>query len=478
MTKKNRRILFFLLIIIFLVIAPIIILYSFGYRFDFQKKKFTQTGGFYFKVFPKSVQVSVTPLNSNSAPQENKKIIKKTDFLFDAVYLKNLLPQKYLIEIQKDGYYSWEKILVVKEKEVTDAKNITLLPKNLQVNLLEKDIEEIFPLPNEKKFILKIKEPSLNQEEDNWSLKIFDLEKNIKSPLFKKTDISSSKISLADLKFSPDSKKILLTIDFQKERKYYLLDLTKNPYLVTEVNFSEKEIEDVYFHPEDNEKFFIFKNKSLFEKSLKSQEKPLLLAENVIAFEFSDKNIYYLEKSGFLFKDNFSFSYKEKINKDPFPINENLQYKIIIVFDKIFIQDDENLYWLNPETKNFEKFLERIKNYKLSPDFKKISFWSNKEIWIFFLEDDFLSQPQRKKDEKLFITRFSKPINEIYWFNPHYLIFTIEDKIKVSEIDQRDKLNIVDLLEYKEPKIFWIKPLNKLYILSEKNLYSTTIPTP
>jgi len=477
MTKKKRIFLFFIFIIIFLIISPIIVLYSSGYRFDFQTKKITQTGGFYFKVFPKNVQISVTPLNPNFSLKENKRIVKKTDFFFGAVFLKNLLPKKYLVEIQKNGYHSWQKILEVKEKEVTDAKNVTLLPEKPEVSLFEKEIEDMFLSPDEKKIILKTENYSSNQEENNWSLKILDLEKNLKSPLLTREEFLDSKNFLSDLNFSPDSKKLLVKINFPKEEKYFLLDLTKTPSSKKEINFLEKEIDNLFFHPENNEKFFLLKEKTIFEKDLNNKEKPKKLAENVLALEISNKDVYFLEKTGFLFKTDLSFSNKEKLNKDPLVLKEDFQYKIFIIFDKVFLQDNENLYLLNQETKNFEKFLEGIKNYKIAPDFKKVSFWSNKEIWVFFLKEDLLSQPQRRPGEKLFIARFSKPIKDLFWLNNHYLIFTVEDKIKVSEIDERDKINMVDLFNYKEPKIFWIKSLKKLYILSEKNFFISTIPT-
>jgi hypothetical protein len=44
------------------------------------------------------------------------------------------------------------------------------------------------------------------------------------------------------------------------------------------------------------------------------------------------------------------------------------------------------------------------------------------------------------------------------------------------EIDERDKINIYDLAEFKEPKIFFND--KKLYLLSEENLYASEPLTP
>ena len=82
-------------------------------------------------------------------------------------------------------------------------------------------------------------------------------------------------------------------------------------------------------------------------------------------------------------------------------------------------------------------------------------------------------QEEKKVGEEIFLTRFSEKIGEVFWLTSHYLIFNTGSKIKIAEIDDRDKINIVDLVEFPDPKIFWNQNNKKLYILSEKNLYTS-----
>ena len=112
MTKRVRTILFSICAILFFLIAPTITLYSMGYRIDFDSKKIVQTGGFYFKVSPKNVQILI-----------DEKIEKKTDIFFGSILIKNLLPKEYKVQIKKEGYLPWEKTLEIKERGVTEAKN-------------------------------------------------------------------------------------------------------------------------------------------------------------------------------------------------------------------------------------------------------------------------------------------------------------------------------------------------------------------
>ena len=136
MTHKTRNILFITLFILFLIIAPITVFYSLGWRFDWETKKVVQTGVFYFKVWPKNVQVYI-----------NGEFKKKTDIFFSSAHIDNLLPGQYEIEIKKDGYYDWKKTLEIKKREVTEGKNIVLIPKNPNFNLLSEQVKDFFFSP-------------------------------------------------------------------------------------------------------------------------------------------------------------------------------------------------------------------------------------------------------------------------------------------------------------------------------------------
>ena len=129
MTQKHRKYIVCLLILLFFIVTPPTILYSQGYRFDITNKKISCTGGLFAKALPKSANIYLDEI-----------LVDKTDFLFGAVLVENLLPKQYKISLKKDGYYSWDKTLEVKERQVCDAKNITLVPKNPEFSINAKDI--------------------------------------------------------------------------------------------------------------------------------------------------------------------------------------------------------------------------------------------------------------------------------------------------------------------------------------------------
>ncbi|MDP3990688.1 MAG: PEGA domain-containing protein [Candidatus Nealsonbacteria bacterium] len=132
MHKKTRTALFITLILLFAVVTPSVILYSQGYRFDFETKQVVQTGGFYFRALPKSANVYL-----------NGKFKAKTSIFTGSTLIENILPKTYSVEIKKTGYHTWQKNLEVKEKQVADAKNVVLFPENPDFKKLTENEKEI-----------------------------------------------------------------------------------------------------------------------------------------------------------------------------------------------------------------------------------------------------------------------------------------------------------------------------------------------
>jgi hypothetical protein len=130
MTLKTRRIIYISLIIIFLIAAPLTILYSQGYSFDWQKKIFVKTGSFYLKSYPQSANIYIDGKKSGTAP----------------LYAKRLLPKNYSIEISKSGFYPWQKNLKIESQIVTEARNILLIPEKPQLKTIDENLSPDFSL--------------------------------------------------------------------------------------------------------------------------------------------------------------------------------------------------------------------------------------------------------------------------------------------------------------------------------------------
>ncbi|XOB41628.1 MAG: hypothetical protein ACKKMS_02820 [Candidatus Nealsonbacteria bacterium] len=468
MTRKTRTILFFICLFLFLLIAPAVVFYSQGYRFDFEKKKVTQTGAFYFKVLPKSTQIYF-----------GGKLKKKTDFLFGSTLIENLLPKTYNIQIKKEGYLAWEKTLEIKEKQVTEAKNIVLIPESLGFSVLSKEVKDFFFSPDEKKIILE------EIRENGWQINLYDLKNNVKSYLIGEKDIAKSeksKVDFLSLKFSPDSKRILLKVSLKEEEKYFILDMEKTPPDLISLDFLEADIENISFNSQVPKKIFFTKSSEkkikenkisqieLFEGDWETKEISQAISSNLVTYGISEGNMFLISNEGFLFRTDLSGKKQEQLSFLPFAIKKEVNYQLLVNFPKILLKENDNLYFFDQDLKNFKKVSAPANSFSFAPDLKKIVYFNNYEIWILFLEEK-LDQPQKKVGEEIFLTRFSEKIGEVFWLTSHYLVFNTGNKIKIAEIDDRDRIQTWDLTEFQNPKMFFNQKNKKLYLLAEENLY-------
>ena len=98
MTKKTRLIILLVCVACFFVIAPILVFYSMGYRFDFERMKITATGGIYVRTFPSADQITI---DSN--------ISQKPGLFSNWIFVQSLMPSDHSVLVKKSGYYDYSK---------------------------------------------------------------------------------------------------------------------------------------------------------------------------------------------------------------------------------------------------------------------------------------------------------------------------------------------------------------------------------
>jgi hypothetical protein len=412
--------------------APTIILYSQGYRLSIPPqngKILVKTGGLFVKAAPRQADVYI-----------NGNLSKKTDIFFGSGLIENLMPKKYNIEIRKEGYHSWEKQLEIREKQVTEVKYVTLFPQKPAFAIAAEGVNKFWPSPDGTKIIL------YNEATNGWSIKLFNVENGLKSQLAEESDISADGAKLENLEWSQDAKKITITAGLHNEQRYYSLNVDRlSPQLIREDN-------------------------------------PVFAPEGSVADKLSGNILYYLDKSGFLFKKNTISSQIEKINEKPIPIDEKTTHKIWDINGFIFLSDDKNLYIFNGKAKEFQKIFDGLaSNLEISPDGAKIAYFSNSELWVYYLKEK-TDEPKKAVGDKLFIVRLSEKIQDCAWINADYLAFSSGGNVKIAEMDDRDKLNVIDLVKFSgnggsgaNQNLFWENNKKNFYVLDGTNFYQAEI---
>lgn len=443
MLRRNRKIIFTLGLLLFFIIAPLLLLYSQGIRIRFGEQKILRTGGFYFNVLQNSVEIYL-----NGSLQE------KTGVLGNSVLIRNLPPQKYNIEVKKEGHFSWQKTLEIKEGEVIQVKNILLVKERIQFKVLNKNVEDFLVSGNGQQLLLK------KTDEEGWKFLILNL------ATLEEEEILSEK----EFKGGTEVK----TVNWNEERKEILLESkefgVKRFFVLNYESLPKKQlfnltlwgnIKKISFHPVVKGEVLSLRGNNLIRKNFDENQREEIFLPNVIWFDIQDRNLFWLSDSGFLLKSGFNGEGKEILNKEPLSLKTG-DYEIKRWQEEMILLAPDGLYLLDQEGK-FNKVFEAVKGFELSPDLARVSFWQENEIWIL----------EELKEEKitLFVNRFSKSPQSIFWLTPHYLLFKLGDEIKVTEIDNRDYLNMFSLGEFKNPQIFFNQGDEKLYILSENILY-------
>ncbi len=118
MSKRARTILVTLFFIAFAMTAPAIVLYTQGYRYDWQKAKLEKTGILRIETSPSGAMIFL-----NDAPTGQT----------TPASLFRLLPERYLIRLERPGTLPWERALDVRSGETTFASGIHLVSDRLPI---------------------------------------------------------------------------------------------------------------------------------------------------------------------------------------------------------------------------------------------------------------------------------------------------------------------------------------------------------
>ncbi len=441
MTKKSRTILFFLLFISFAAISPGIIMYSQGYRFDFSKMEFLKTGGAYVKVYPAGAGVWIDGRYKSATAAFSRDLL-----------IQNLLPKDHKIEIRKDGYQQWEKTLPVEEMKVSEAKYVILFPNDLPFGSIGEDVLGFYPYPNENKMILGTT--------DNRLLS-YDADKNASTELAKN-------ISATDVYFSPNNTNIIVKT---KSNLYYLLHLDQKTTTPTQLKSLSTKTQNVFFDPNSDSIIYYQLNSQIYKlDTSKTQASQLFKKEKVITFTLSGSSIYSLENRD-VYRTNILLNSSDKLTQALFAIDPNKNYKLVIMEGEVFLmEDNKTIYRLNGGS--FEKLLESGEEIKYTPYYDRILFSTGNELWVFLVKD--VESPFYKKaGSKIFISRFSGKIGDIKWLNSDYFVYTLDGKLWISEVDNRDNINSFEVKSISASDIFFSGNAKKLFLLNGNSLMAS-----
>ncbi len=118
MTTAYRNTVFYLLVLLFFVLGGVFVLYSQGYRFDFETLRLTKVGAIYVSSTPKDARIFLN----------NTEIHNQSWLLQDGTFINTLFPKRYAVALTAAGYKDFHRTVVVSPSFVTEVKNVLLIP--------------------------------------------------------------------------------------------------------------------------------------------------------------------------------------------------------------------------------------------------------------------------------------------------------------------------------------------------------------
>ncbi|HCJ45915.1 MAG: hypothetical protein GW815_03205 [Candidatus Moranbacteria bacterium] len=448
--NRIRPFLFWLFVVIFLSTTSSVLFYTFGYRFNFERGIFVYTGSISIKSTPEKVDISV---DGELIPQ------KKLGILNQSIHIGGLTPGEHMIEVTAPGYTTWSKKTTIQSGLSTEFWNVLLVKTENTKEDVEhtENAKRIFQ--SRDKWILAVA-----KEKDNlFMVDIVNTDTHTSNTVFSFPAVSLPEDTKENIEWSPDNKKLLIPVTKNNEREYFIVDIaTKAMFSLGEkVNTTEVGIiQTPRWDPSNKNGLLYMKNHILYRMNTASPEQePVILKENVKSYNFSGEDIYYLQSDNGVIYRFFGNNPNEKptqISTTTIPLIDQSEYTLIL-YDatRLTLREEKTgKLWLYNDTHQdsertpLKEIAEKdIDGVQFSDDGKKLLFFSKNEIFVYFLRD-WEAQPIRMKDTSLQIARFSNICKNIIWDEDYeHVLLSIDDTVKIIEIDHRDKRNIMDLVK-------------------------------
>ncbi|MEK7520032.1 MAG: PEGA domain-containing protein [Patescibacteria group bacterium] len=448
LSLRRRRIYFAITTAVFLVVTPVLIAYSLGYRLT--DGIVTKTGGIFIHAEPRGVTITI-----------DDTISKQTGALLLAQgkLISGLSPGEHTVRVEKEGYFSWEKNLVVEEGLVTEARAITLPPRAVHERIVAE---------NARDFVFS----------DSQALIAFAFENSI--GILDTTNGEEITITL-------DPKERIGTIAFGTGEDYLIVEsFLKNITRKRLVNVVTKAFTDI--QESETEKFVKVRQYSgaqpqlialsaqhaLLTADINSQQEPRMTAQNVGAFElFGDVVVYATTEPTVFYEKNLITDETTQLTQDPLSgIGVSTTILRSPAGHIAFLNSANELYLYDTEQKVFERVADHVVAAVFSDDSKKLLWHNKNEVYVRYLRT-ILIQPRHTQGDMELLTRFSKPITGISWFSfdNEHVLFAAEGQLKFTELDGRDRRNTYDIAETITPlKMRYNSYDDALYLLDDTTL--------
>lgn len=414
MTLLTRRIITISFFAAFLILAPIILLYTTGFRYNWQKKKINGVGVLALKTYPSTARIYL-----------NNQLQKSTSPL----YLNDLNPNIYTVRVELPGYFPWTKNLEVRSRASTLAYDITLF-KQTKPKLLVDGTINAYALDRTGEHIAVVR--------DAQTIEIFSASGEKRDTLYASPKKNLQRVTMT----WSASNSYLLIENLISPSASLIIPTDKKRQTRATTELTGKALTNIRFDNTDNESLYGIAGTDLKKISLN----PLrvdTLQTNIQSFEITPIGVFALRQTPvgidvLHFTNRLIIRPTEKLTtlpKGTYTILHGNIRNIIAVANitqnKILLIDAKNT------SASFVEFNARTGSFGNGTKNEVFLAAGTDEVNVF----DF------PNGRSFLLGRYGKaPSVTIPIYNTPYYLLYIDNELRVTELDDRDKRNTVTLL--------------------------------
>ncbi|OGI21271.1 MAG: hypothetical protein A2808_01205 [Candidatus Moranbacteria bacterium RIFCSPHIGHO2_01_FULL_55_24] len=469
--QRFRPLIFLLFVAFFFITAALVLFYTFGYRFSPERGVFVYTGSITVDSNPQSVSISLDGVN---VPENRLGILNSS------AHIPGLPPGEHFVEVTAPGYTTWQKKAVVESGRSTEFWNVLLTPQNPEHITLPGTASAIKAYPSPDRNILAI----VKKHAGELTLDVYDTSKLSGEQVFSLPNGELLPDRDDGIEWSSDGERILIPLLENGERRYFVVDVgTKASFELPRLT-KDNQRKYARWHPRDRNILFYLNEEKLYQFDVSQPEgEAALVRENIETYDISSQYLYVLNASNGIVS-RLPISAKPdtsatQVTTAPIALASDGSYSLVVYDDTrlVILESTLGAFWLYNNLGNAasispmrEVLPSGVRGTQFSDDGKKVLYYTDTEISVVFLRE-WEVQPVREADSTFQIVRFSQPLQFAQWTKDYeHVLFALGGSVKVAELDNRDRRNILDLINFEKPPLQILSQFqdNALYFAEEK----------
>ncbi|MBI4281796.1 PEGA domain-containing protein [Candidatus Uhrbacteria bacterium] len=422
MPATYRRIIFWVFIALFFITAPLLILYTIGYRYNWERGKLQETGVAVLDYRPNNSVLTINAKEQSGKPPAR---------------FPGLTPGRYTFTLHKDGYADWTKRLWIEPSKTTFAQHMILWKMDSASRAVSEDMSRIVAASPDQKHIAVVekKAPALIQFINTRTQKN---EASVAIPL-------SPTSAITTLLWSPRGKRIFVEGSAGEQ---FTIDMASGtPTALPLARIIPEHLENVSWNSTDDDRLYGYRRAPLVQQGYELVEVDLFrgAVQNASA-PFTQQSAYRVEDDLLYRIDNGALVITEFV-----PSRRALERRLALPdapatnvtflangpdgVITLFDSPHKRLLLIDKETKTLypiQETIDGVVTAAWSPLHNRLVWSTGKALWLLDLEQS-TRELMREEQQK---------IQDIAWDPENeYVFYGAGDAVNVVEIDNRDNRN-------------------------------------